>query len=101
MLYASRRGQPDTDPRTSSVPNSRLASLAVPPRGASVGEVDVAADVVSSGKNGTSFYFRGMNEHTFLPDECVFYWSPHTAVSYVGNSANDKIDHFAVKTSGC
>lgn len=64
-------------------------------------EVDVADDVVSSGKNGTSFYFRGMNEHTFLPDECIFYWSPHTAVSYVGDSANDKIDHFSVKTSGC
>jgi hypothetical protein len=64
-------------------------------------EVDVADDAVSSGKNGTGYYFRGMDEHTFLPDECVFYWAPHTAVYYVGDSANDKIDHFAVKTSGC
>lgn len=77
-------------------PNPRLHSAAGLNQ-----EVDVADNVVSSGKNGTGNYWRGMNEHTFLPDECVFYWAPHTAVSYVGNAANDKIDHFSVKSSGC
>lgn len=64
-------------------------------------EVDVADNVVSSGKNGTGNYWWGMDEHTFLPDECVVYWAPHTAISYVGSSANDRIDHFAVKSTRC
>lgn len=64
-------------------------------------EVDVADNLVSSGKNGTGNYWWGMDEHTFLPDDCVVYWAPHTALSYVGNAANDKIDHFAVKSNRC
>lgn len=64
-------------------------------------EVDVADNLVSSGKNGTGNYWWGMDEHTFLPDECVVYWAPHTALSYIGNAANDKIDHFAVKSGRC
>ena len=64
------------------------------PRGTD--NIQVAHDETSSGKNRTDNHWNGVDEHTFLPDETIFTWAPHTDVSYIGNGPNDKIDHFYV-----
>lgn len=68
--------------------------------GAGLGsDVDVQDDQTSSGKNLTGNYWCGMNA-VFGPDIMEFAWAPNTNVFYVGNSHNDKIDYFRVR-SGC
>jgi hypothetical protein len=58
--------------------------------------VDVANDRVSSGSNRSYNQWVGVNERTGLPDQQIFKFGPRTDVSYVGATANDKIDHFDV-----
>jgi peptidoglycan hydrolase-like protein with peptidoglycan-binding domain len=59
--------------------------------------VDVANDQVSSTSNRTGNQWLGVNTRDNRPDEVVFRSAPHSNNSYVGNSANDKIDHFDVR----
>lgn len=56
--------------------------------------VDAPNDIISSGSNDTNDYWCGYNEG--LIDTVVYRWDPWTDAGYVGDAANDKIDHFFV-----
>lgn len=68
---------------------------------AGTNNVDVANDLVSSGKNGTNNHWCGMTNVPLLPPGLEFDFSPNTNVSYVGDSANDQIDWFKVRLADC
>jgi len=78
--------------------NNRILHSSAP---AGTDNVDVADDVVSSGKNGTNNHWCGMTNVILLPPDLVFDFAPHTAVEYVGDGANDRIDWFKVRSSSC
>ena len=63
-------------------------------------EVDVENDVVSSGRNGSNNHWCGMTNRVLSPPALVFDFAPNTAVTYVGDDKNDRIDWFKVR-SGC
>lgn len=65
------------------------------PRGTN--NVGVARDQVSSGSNLTPNTWVGVNIRTGLPDQNIFRFGPNTDVPYVGDAANDHIDHFDVR----
>lgn len=58
-------------------------------------------NAVSSGKNGTSNKWCGVNEHTFVPDETIVVWSPGDQLSNLHDTGDgDQIDHFDVVAPG-
>lgn len=59
--------------------------------------VDVANDMVSSVINNTGSQWLGVNTRSRRSDQVVFRSGPYSDNAYVGNSANDKIDHFDVR----
>jgi hypothetical protein len=67
------------------------------PRGTS--EVDVANDVVSSGRNGSNNHWCGMTNRVLLPPAVVFDFGPETGYRYIGDEANNRIDWFNVRGS--
>lgn len=60
------------------------------------GNVDVANDRVSSVKNLTGNRWCGVN-NGFPGDDTILNVAQNTRLGYVGNTANDKIDHFYVR----
>ena len=56
-------------------------------------------DLTSSVRNRTDDYWCAVNEHTFQPDESVAEYQPGAQISYVGDLANDKIDHYDIKNN--
>lgn len=58
--------------------------------------VDVADDRVSSVRNLTNNAWWGINALRGRPDRVLIKIAPHTELAYVGDPANDKIDHFDV-----
>jgi hypothetical protein len=67
------------------------------PRGAD--EIDVANDVVSSGRNGSGNHWCGMTNRVALPPALVFDFGPNSGYRYIGDGANDRIDWFNVRGS--
>jgi hypothetical protein len=63
------------------------------------GSVNVRDNITSSGKNGTSNHWCGVNEG--IVDHVVQDWPKNTDIDLAGSSANNVIDHFSVHASGC
>jgi len=59
--------------------------------------VDVSNDQTSSGSNSTLNDWVGVTKRTNQRDETVFIFAPNSENSYIGDNANDKIDHFDVR----
>lgn len=64
---------------------------------AGTNNVDVADDLVSSGKNRTGNRWCAVN-NGFPGDDTIWNFAPNTNVSTLG-SQNNKTDHFYVRTS--
>jgi len=55
-------------------------------------------DKTSSVRNRTNNYWCGVNQHIGA-DETVAEFQPGAQISYVGDFANDKIDHYDIKAN--
>lgn len=77
---------------------SPLPPLLISAAPAGTNGIGVTPDAVSSGRNGTNNHWCGKDNAvpTYAYD-----FGPHTGVSYVGNSNNDRFDYFNVRSSAC